>query len=491
MRYDDYDDYNSRYGRDSRPRSGSSSSYDRGSSRSRDGYRSGGSYDRSPRDSYRSGGSYDRGGYGGYSDYDRRYGQPYDRYGGRTHPSFDNFDEEVWRRTAPNWVDHSEPDPPPRRRSDSRGGSRGSDRDRDRGRDRDRRRSQDYDRRGGSSSRSRSSSSRSRSDDRRRQDPRSRGGSRRQPDRRRGSGFNPVPLILLVIVIALAAVLVHTFLGGGGKDKYSITFSNQSIVLGDTAQATLNGVANAGSAEVVWSSSDNNVVSVSGEGIVCTLSAKNVGQATIGATIDGETVASGSVVVVETATGVEDIRLNEDQVNIVAGSQYTIQATVVMEKDDMSPAKVKWTSSDTSVATVSDNGVVEGRQVGQAIIKGTAGEKTAELVVTVTENTNATSQDQTGSVGQEPEEGATLPAEADTTVDPNNSETAGSTASSSAAGTAGAASGKAAAGAETAAAADEDNANTAKSDTSTAGAGPADAGSVPGAETAQAETVTE
>ena len=162
-----------------------------------------------------------------------------------------------------------------------------------------------------------------------------------------------------------------------------------------------------------------------------------------------------------------------------------------MEKDDMSPAKVKWTSSDTSVATVSDNGVVEGRQVGQAIIKGTAGEKTAELVVTVTENTNATSQDQTGSVGQEPEEGATLPAEADTTVDPNNSETAGSTASSSAAGTAGAASGKAAAGAETAAAADAGNANTAKSDTSTAGAGPADAGSVPDGETAQAETVTE
>ena len=125
MRYDDRDDYNNRYGsRDSRSRSSSSSSYDsRGSSSrsSRDSYRSGSGYDRSGRDSYRSGGSYgsyddryDRG--YGYSDYDRRYSQPYDRYGGRTR-SFDNFDEENWRRTAPNWVDHSEPDPPPRRRT--------------------------------------------------------------------------------------------------------------------------------------------------------------------------------------------------------------------------------------------------------------------------------------------------------------------------------------------------------------------------------------
>jgi len=417
MRYDDYDDYNSRYGRDSRGSSrSSSSSYDRGASRgSRDSYRGGSSgYDRDRRDSYRSGGS----GYGGYddrygySDYDRRYSQPYDRYGGRTRSGYDGFDEESWRRTAPNWVDHSEPDPPPRRRSSSDRGSRSGDRRRSSDRD--------YDRRG-SSSRSRSSGSGR--GDRRRSDPRGRNSRRRKPEPRRG--INPLPIILLIVVIVLAAVLIHTFFGSGGKDKYSITFSTQSIVVGDTAEATLNGVENASNAEVVWSSSDTNVISVSGDGIVCTLTGKSTGQATIGATIDGETVASGSVVVVETAPGVEDIRLTEEQVSIEAGSQYTIQATVVMEKDDMSPAKIRWSSSDTSVATVSDNGVIEGRQVGQAIIKGTAGEKTAELVVTVTENTSNTPYDETGNVGQEPEEGVTIPAEADNTVDPNNSETTG------------------------------------------------------------------
>ena len=425
MRYDDYDDYNSRSRRDSRSRSGSSSSsYDRGSSRSRDSYSRGSSYDR---DSYSRGSSYDRGyedrydrsyGSGGYSDYDRRYGQSYDRYGGRTRSSFDSFDEENWRRTAPNWVDHSEPDPPPRRRSSS-----------DRGRDSrsgDRRRSSDYDRRSSSGDRRRSSSDR-RYDDRRRSGSSSRNGrnGRRPDDRRRSRGVNPMPIILLVVVVILAAVLIHTLMGNHGKGRYSISFSNQNIVVGETAEATLNGLENPGSTEVVWSSGDNNVISVSGDGVVCTLTAKSTGQCTIGATIDGETVASGSVMVVATAPGVEEIRLTQEQVSIEAGSQYTIQATVVMEKDDMSPAKIKWTSSDPDVARVSDNGIIEGRQVGQAIIKGTAGEKTAEMVVTVTENTSNTRYDESGNVGQEPEEGVTIPADADNTLDPNNSETGG------------------------------------------------------------------
>ena len=196
-------------------------------------------------------------------------------------------------------------------------------------------------------------------------------------------------------------------------------------MLGDTAEATLNGLANPADTEVVWSSGDNNVVSVSGDGVVCTLTAKSTGQATIAATIDGETVASGSVMVVDSAPGVEDIRLSEEQVTVEAGSQYTIQATVVMEKDDMDPAKIRWSSSDSDIAQVSDTGIIEGRQVGQAIIKGTAGEKTAELVVNVTENTSNPQYDESGNVGQEPEEGVSIPAEADTTVDPNNSETTG------------------------------------------------------------------
>lgn len=413
MRYDDYDEYNSRYSRGS-SRSGSSSSYDRsrsgysgrydrdgghGSGRSSGGY-SGSGYDWNYEDRY-----YDR----GYSsDYSRRSGQSYDRSGGRSRSGYDSFDPENWRRTAPNWEDHSEPEPP-RRRSSSSGNSRsGSSR------------RPDYDRdRRSASSRSRSSSS-SRNGSRRwdyDRDRRRSGSSPRGRNRRRR--VNPVPIILLIVVIVLAAVLLHAFLGGGGKDKYSISFSTQSIVVGETAQATLNGVPSGTSPTIIWSSSDNNVVSVSGDGIVCTLTAKSTGQATIGATIEGKTVASGGVMVVETAPGVVEIKLGQEEVSVVSGSQYTIQATVVMEKSDMAPAKITWTSADPSVARVLDGGIIEAREVGQTIVKGTAGEKTAELVVRVTENTGGTTHDAAATTGQEPEEGVVIPPEVDATLDPN------------------------------------------------------------------------
>lgn len=441
MRYDEYDDYNRRYskgnsrsggtgydrerGRSGYDRSGRSEDrgrYDRGYE---DRYDRNRSYDEYDRDrSYRSGYDRDRGYSGSYDrEYDRRSGQSYDRYGGRSRPRYDsNFDRENWNRTAPNWVDHSEPEP--RRRS-------GSDRydqdryrgERDRGRDPDRERDR---RRSSSRSDSRRDGGRRSSGDRRRSGERSR-------SRQGRSGINPVPIIAVVCIIAVLALVAHHFLGGGGKDKFEISFSNQSIVVGETAEATLNGVPSGSNPTVIWSSSDNNVVSVSGEGVVCSLSAKSAGQATIAATIDGKTVDSGVVMVVETAPGVTAIRLEQEEVTVVSGSEYTIQATVVMEKDDMTPARINWTSADSSIARVSDGGVVTGGQVGQTIIKGTAGEKTAELVVKVVENTENPNYDASQITGEAPEEGSETTAAVDEqttavlSTDSNTTAASGST----------------------------------------------------------------
>ena len=424
MRYDDYDEYNRRYSKGNSRSSGTGydtdrgrSGYDRSRGESRDRYDRGydNRYDRSrsyseyDRDrGYRSGYDRDRNYGDGYGrEYDRRSGQAYDRYGSRARTRYDSsFDRDNWNRTAPNWVDHSEPEP--RRRS-------GSDRyeqdryrsERDRGRDWDR----------GREDRRRSSSrSDSQRDSRRSSGDRGRSGDRNR-SRQRRSGINPLFIVAAVCLIAILAVLAHMFLGGGGKDKYEISFSTQSIVLGETAEATLNGLPSGSNPTVIWSSSDNNVVSVSGEGVICTLTAKSAGQATIAATIDGKTVDSGVVMVVETAPGVTGIRLEQEEITVVSGSEYTIQATVLMEKDDMTPARINWTSSDPSIARVSDKGVVTGGQVGQTIIKGTAGEKTAELVVRVTENTDNSTYDASQITGEAPEEGSeTAAAEEQTTT---------------------------------------------------------------------------
>ena len=151
--------------------------------------------------------------------------------------------------------------------------------------------------------------------------------------------------------------------------------------------------------------SENNVVSVEGDGLECTLTAKSLGSATIIATVEGEKVASGTVTVVPTAPGVVSIRVSQDEVTISSGETYTINATVEMEKADMTPATIKWSSNNTSVAEVDSEGVITAREVGNAIIKGVAGEKTVEIAVEVVENPNSTPHDSTQDAGREPEEG--------------------------------------------------------------------------------------
>ena len=113
--------------------------------------------------------------------------------------------------------------------------------------------------------------------------------------------------------------------------------------------------------------------------------------------------------VVDVAPGVVGIKVTEETVEIKSGDSYAIQATVEMESDNMSPAKITWSSSDTSVARVDSSGVVTGRDVGTAIIKGTAGEKTVEIVIKVVENPDNATHDESENTGTEPEEGAEKP----------------------------------------------------------------------------------
>ena len=120
------------------------------------------------------------------------------------------------------------------------------------------------------------------------------------------------------------------------------------------------------------------------------------------ATIGDKTV-SNTVVVSKYAKGVKEITVPNERIDVYSGETATITATVVME-EGLSPAKITWTSNDPSVAPVTDAGVVTGRDVGTAIIKGTAGDKTVEVIVTVKENPNVTPNDPSQDVGQ-PEEG--------------------------------------------------------------------------------------
>ena len=234
-----------------------------------------------------------------------------------------------------------------------------------------------------------------------------------------------LPIIIGLVVIVLAVLVIRSMVAG--KGDYKIDFSTSEIVVGETATATLNTGSTSssnGSAEptVTWTSSENNVVTVEGDGLTATLTAESLGSATITASIDGEKVASGTVTVVETATGVDSIRVTNESITVRSGETYPIDATVVMEDTSKTPATIKWSSNDTSVATVDDKGVVTAKQVGSAIIKGVAGSKTVEVAVSVVENPNSTPHDSTKDAGNAADDGST-----GTTTNNNNNTGTGTT----------------------------------------------------------------
>ena len=373
MRYDDYDDYSrSSRGRSDRSSGRSSRDYDRGYSKDYDrGY--------SSRDDYR----YDR-------DYDRGYSSRSSRedhrgYGSSRRNTYDDFSD--WERTAPNWDDRSSA------RGRSSGGSRGA----------SSRACRDYDRdyaRSGGSRGGRPDRNGSRNGSR----P---SGQKKGKKKSKKSGIQIVPIAVGLVIIILAALILKSFIGGGGSD-YALSISSKTIVVSETATATVTGLSEAETYDIQWSSSDNGVISVDGDGATCTLLAKSNGSVTITATVNGETVED-TVMVVDVAPGVKDIKFTEEVVEIISGQSYTVNATVIMESEDMTPAKLSWSSSDNSVARVSDDGVIEAREVGTAIIKATAGEQTAEIAVTVVPNPDSETHDESESTGAEPEEDAAPP----------------------------------------------------------------------------------
>jgi len=137
--------------------------------------------------------------------------------------------------------------------------------------------------------------------------------------------------------------------------------------------------------ELLWSSSDENIVALIGYNNE--IQAISAGTAVITVeTVDGSYTAEYTVTVPKpepVIIPVTGIVLEETTIPASKGDTFALVATI--EPSDATNKKINWTSSNESVATVDENGMVTTHSAGQAIITATTedGGFTAECTVDV------------------------------------------------------------------------------------------------------------
>lgn len=191
-------------------------------------------------------------------------------------------------------------------------------------------------------------------------------------------------------ILGLSLVLLAGFASCSDDDEpiveepvavESVTVSETvaTLVEGETLQLTATVFPDDAEYDgITWSTSDAAVATVSDAGMVTAVAE---GTATITAKA-GEKSAS-CVLTVKKAKGpaVEQVTLSQETATLKEGENLQLTATISPENADYSG--IVWTTSDETVATVSEDGLVTAVFEGTATITAQAGEQTAQCIVTV------------------------------------------------------------------------------------------------------------
>ena len=146
-----------------------------------------------------------------------------------------------------------------------------------------------------------------------------------------------------------------------------------AVVLKDQSGAVVTGRT------VVWTTSNSAVATVSSSG---TVTAVGGGTATITATSEGK---SGTSTITVTLVPVGSVAVSPPTASVAATTTIGLNAVVKdVNGTVVTDRPVTWSSSNTSVATVSSAGVVTGVAIGTATITATSETKSGTATITVT-----------------------------------------------------------------------------------------------------------
>ena len=156
-----------------------------------------------------------------------------------------------------------------------------------------------------------------------------------------------------------------------------------SLEVNETLALSYTRVPSDATLEIIsWTSSDNTVATVSANGLV---TAVGVGTATITAAHDN-IKATCIVTVTQTDINLTALSFNTNSATIDVGEMTTL---ILTKTPSNATNPITWSSSKTSVATVTNNGVVTGVGAGTATITASYGNISATCTITVEEPSSA------------------------------------------------------------------------------------------------------
>lgn len=166
------------------------------------------------------------------------------------------------------------------------------------------------------------------------------------------------------------------------EQQDTIRLNKTSLSLKEGYSETINVVSNPNNEAITWSSSNASVASVNQNGLI---TAQSVGNATI--TAQGLTSSASVNVTVQPESGeilISSISFNPSTLSLKVGDDQTLSPTILPA--DATNKNLTYSSSNTAVLVVNDNGHITAIKAGSATITARsrdAGAKSATLNVTV------------------------------------------------------------------------------------------------------------
>jgi uncharacterized protein YjdB len=159
--------------------------------------------------------------------------------------------------------------------------------------------------------------------------------------------------------------------------KLALTTKSVSLIVGEERQLSLAG----NTYPATWQTDNADAVSVSPNGL---LSARAPGVAHIIV----RQQSSADTIVVTVRTGIDDVQILTDSVDIAVGQtaklrfRVTDSAGAIIDGADFNGMPIRWSSSRPSIAAVDSLGLVSAAAIGQTVITLTIGDKADSAFVT-------------------------------------------------------------------------------------------------------------